>query len=221
MEIRLGGKMSDTCKVIFSGELQQGFEPEKIIVAFSETFSVSRQKAEKLIKSGKDVVLKGGLNQERAEKYKKVLEKLGMVVRIEGKAPVNSTLGLALEPIKSDEDEQTLVMETLPQEGGIEKCPKCGSTHMANGSCLDCGVVAEKFLAFQARKQGSMACRAGKPLQRPGGGSLRTPGWRADRPQRCPRGTWLGVVGEGLVAFQTEPIRRFGGYPSLLWRQNE
>ena len=145
--------MSDTCKVIFSGELQQGFEPEKIIVAFSETFSVSRQKAEKLIKSGKDVVLKGGLNQERAEKYKKVLEKLGMVVRIEGKAPVNSTLGLALEPIKSDEDEQTLVMETLPQEGGIEKCPKCGSTHMANGSCLDCGVVAEKFLTFQARKQ--------------------------------------------------------------------
>jgi uncharacterized membrane protein/ribosomal protein L32 len=145
--------MSDTCKVIFSGELQQGFEPEKIIDAFSDTFSVSRVKAEKLIKSGKDVVLKGGLNRERAEKYKKVLERLGMVVRIEAKAPDPATPGLTLEPIEGDEDEKTLVMENTSPAGEIEKCPKCGSTHMANGSCLDCGVVAEKFLAIQSRKQ--------------------------------------------------------------------
>jgi ribosomal protein L32 len=153
MEMHLGGKMSDTCKVIFSGELQQGFEPEKIIDAFSEKFSVSRIKAEKVIKSGKDVVLKGGLNHERAEKYKKVLEKLGMVVRIEGKAPEVAGFGLALEPAEGGEDETTMVMETAPQAGVIEKCPKCGSTHMANGSCLDCGVVAEKFLAIQSRKK--------------------------------------------------------------------
>jgi uncharacterized membrane protein len=153
MDIRLGGKMSDTCKVVFSGELQQGFEPEKIIEGFSDTFSVSREKAEKLIKSSKDVVLKGGLNQERAEKYKKVLERLGMVVRIEGKPPEPSSPGPALEPMKDEEDEKTLVMEAVSQEGAIESCPKCGSTHMANGSCLDCGVVAEKFLAIQARRK--------------------------------------------------------------------
>jgi uncharacterized membrane protein len=153
MEISLGGKMSDTCKVIFSGELQQGFEPEKIIDAFCERFSVSRAKAEKLIKSGKDVVLKGGLNQERAEKYKKVLEKLGMVVRIEGKVAEVSSSGLALEPVEDEEDEKTLVMENNTQGEAVEKCPKCGSTHMADGNCLDCGVVAEEFLSRQVSKQ--------------------------------------------------------------------
>jgi len=147
--------MSDTCKVVFSGELRQGSEPEKIIEAFSETFSVSREKAEKLIKSGKDVVLKGGLNQERAEKYKRVLEKLGMVVRIEGRKPQMATSSLALEPI-DDDDEETLVMEGESQNSqgaAVAKCPKCGSTRMDNGSCMDCGVVAEKYQAIQARRQ--------------------------------------------------------------------
>ncbi|MGD8588753.1 MAG: BPSS1780 family membrane protein [Chromatiales bacterium] len=145
--------MSDTCKVVFSGELQQGFDPEKIIEAFCEKFSVSRVKAEKLINSGKDVVLKGGLNQERAEKYKNVLEKLGMVVRIEGKLPDASASALALEPVEDEEDEKTLVIEETSQGEAVENCPKCGSTRMVDGSCLDCGVVAEKYLAMQVRRQ--------------------------------------------------------------------
>jgi uncharacterized membrane protein len=146
--------MSDTCKVIFAGELKQGFEPEKIIEVFSEKFSVSREKAEKLIKSGKDVVLKRGLNEERAEKYKKVLEKIGLVVRIEGKGQETSKSGLALEPVGSDTDEATLVMESPNESAAIEQCPKCGSSNMTDGRCADCGVVADKFLAVQERTQG-------------------------------------------------------------------
>ena len=145
--------MSDICKVVFSGELQQGFEPEKIIDAFSERFSVSREKAEKLIKSGQDVVLKGGLDQERAEKYKRTLEKLGMVVRIEGMKQEASRSALTLEPMKGEEDEKTLLIEAASRQEAGERCPRCGSTHMADGSCLDCGVVAEKFLAIQGRRQ--------------------------------------------------------------------
>jgi uncharacterized membrane protein len=153
MEIRLGGKMSDTCKVIFSGQLQQGFDPEMIIDAFSERFSVSRVKAEKLIHSGKDVVLKGGLNQERAEKYKKVLEKLGLVVRIEDKAPEAPAAGLTLTSGKGEEKDEKTMATGSPRPGQVvEKCPKCGSSHMENGSCLDCGVVAEKFLAMHPRR---------------------------------------------------------------------
>lgn len=145
--------MSDTCKVIFSGDLQQGFTPDKVIESFSEKFSISRGRAEKLINSGKDVVLKGGLDQERAEKYKKVLEKIGLVVRIEGKAPEISASGLVLEPMESEEDEVTLVMESPRTGAAIDKCPKCGSPNIAEGSCMDCGVVVEKYLAIKARMQ--------------------------------------------------------------------
>ena len=145
--------MSDTCKVIYSGELQQGFEPANIIEAFSEKFSVSREKAEKLLHSSKDVVLKGGLNEERAVKYQKVLEKMGLVVRIEGRPQATSTSDLSLEPIGSEEDEATLVLETTKNGVVTDKCPKCGSSNMDNGTCQDCGVVVEKYLAIQSRMQ--------------------------------------------------------------------
>ena len=214
--------MSDTCKVIFSGELQQGFDPEKIIDAFSETFSVSRVKAEKLILSGKDVVLKGGLNQERAEKYKKVLEKLGMVVRIEGKVPGISSSGLTLEPIEGEEDEKTLVMENTSQAEGIEKCPKCGSTHMANGSCLDCGVVAEKFLAIQARKkeQGDEAeeewhAEPDNPYNAPEADLYEPMDGEMTGPKGVPTGHGWAWLVKGWWHFKQNPIAWMGGI--LVW----
>ena len=40
--------MSEACKVVFYGELQEGFDPEQVLQAFSDKFGVSREKAIKL-----------------------------------------------------------------------------------------------------------------------------------------------------------------------------
>lgn len=142
--------MSETNKVVFSGELQPGFDPDQVKEVFSKKFGLSPEKTEMMFSANREVVLKGGLNGEMAEKYKHLLEKMGLVVRIEGEQPKVSPSALALEPMEGDEGEQTLVLERTPAGPVPDKCPQCGSEKMENGVCLDCGVVAEKYLALQA-----------------------------------------------------------------------
>lgn len=143
--------MSDTCKVVFFGELQQGFEPDQVIGSFSEKFGVSTEKAGKLLQAGKDVVLKGGLDVEHAIKYRSVLEKIGLVVRIDGLEKEAPSSELSLEPMEGADEESTMVMEPAQLASALTQCPKCGSKHMEAGICQDCGVVAEKYLASQPR----------------------------------------------------------------------
>ena len=95
-------------------------------------------------------MLKGGLDEERAKKYQAVLEKIGLVVRGDGLEPDISTAGLSLEPIETKDGESTMVIEPAPSASSITKCPKCGSTNMQDGTCQDCGVIAEKYLAMNA-----------------------------------------------------------------------
>ena len=144
--------MSETCKVIYFGERQPGFEADKIIDAFSKTFKVSREKAEKLLGTSKEVVLKDRLDSARAEKYKNLLEKIGLVVRIDRDEPELSISTLSLESTETPDDEAPLAMQSSPLSGAVEKCPKCGSSNMRKGSCLDCGVVAQKYLAIQSSR---------------------------------------------------------------------
>ncbi|MCU7844399.1 MAG: hypothetical protein KZQ93_11230 [Candidatus Thiodiazotropha sp. (ex Monitilora ramsayi)] len=150
--------MSESYQVVFTGELSPGTDGEQVIERFSEKFKLERAKAEKLIQGGKSVVLKRGLALEKAEKYLKVLQHLGMVVELDPKPPAPepespeppSGSGLALEPIDNGEGDTTEVLD--PSQMAADRCPKCGSTHMELGICQDCGIVAAKFLAAQARQ---------------------------------------------------------------------
>ena len=72
--------MSETFQVIFTGALQPGKDAERIVELFSEKFKLERAVADKLVRAGRPVVLKKGLDLEKAEKYLSVLRLLGMVV---------------------------------------------------------------------------------------------------------------------------------------------
>jgi len=79
--------MSESFQVIFTGELQPGKDAEQVIDRFSEKFKLERGKAELLIRSGRSVVLKKGLDQEKAVKYLAVLRHIGLVVEADRKLP--------------------------------------------------------------------------------------------------------------------------------------
>ncbi|MCU7851710.1 MAG: hypothetical protein KZQ80_05795 [Candidatus Thiodiazotropha sp. (ex Monitilora ramsayi)] len=149
--------MSESYQVVFTGELSPDTDAERVIERFSEKFKLERAKAEKLIRGAKSVVLKKGLELEKAEKYLAVLHHLGMVVELDPKPPAPepeeaapSLSGLALEPIDNGGGDTTEVLD--PSQLAADRCPKCGSRSMELGICQDCGIVASKFLAAQVRQ---------------------------------------------------------------------
>jgi uncharacterized membrane protein/ribosomal protein L32 len=143
--------MTEQYKVVFSGQLQAGYDLQQVKRDFSEKFNIDLGKAEKLLSTSKDVILKGGLDKKRAEKYKRALEKIGLVVKIEGKPSEDLPSGLSLEPVEIEDGEVTQVFDSRQLSALQPNCPKCGSTKMENGICQDCGIVAEKYRAFQAK----------------------------------------------------------------------
>jgi uncharacterized membrane protein len=201
--------MSERFQVVFTGKLKPGSEIDQVVDHFSEKFRVERDKADRLIRGARPVVLKKGLELDKALKYLAVLQHFGMVVELDPKpatkaAPQPQTLqlaevepenvepaivepavneltvnepavnepavneaapeqgapqapaasepslsDLALEPLDNGGDDTT---EVLDPHSVIDHCPKCGSHRMEMGICQDCGIVASKYLAAQARQ---------------------------------------------------------------------
>jgi uncharacterized membrane protein/ribosomal protein L32 len=145
--------MSESYQVVFTGQLLPGKDVEQVIDHFSEKFKLERNKAERVIQAGKAITLKKGLDLDKAEKYLKVLEHLGMKVELNPKPPMPepeppappADTGFMLEPIDNGGDDTTEVLD--PVQMSATRCPKCGSSKMELGICQDCGIVAAKFLA--------------------------------------------------------------------------
>ncbi len=143
--------MSESYQVVFTGQLLPGKDVEQVIESFSEKFKLEQSKAKRVIQAGKSITLKKGLALEKAEKYLKVLEHLGMQVELNPKPPLPEPPpppadgGLTLEPIDNGGDDTTEVLD--PVHMSATRCPKCGSNKMELGICQDCGIVAAKFLA--------------------------------------------------------------------------
>ncbi len=201
--------MSEKCKVVFYGELQQGFDPEEVLHAFSEKFAVSKEKAGKLLAADKAVVLKGGLDEERARKYKAALEKIGLVVRIEGLKAETPVSGFALEPMEGIDDESTVVMDTSQLAASLARCPKCGSTNMQDGTCLNCGVVAEKYQAGRNRGEqggGAWRAKAENPYSAPEADLLEPVEGELNGPQGVPTGNAISWIAKGWSHFKQNPF---------------
>jgi uncharacterized membrane protein/ribosomal protein L32 len=148
--------MSEVYKVIYTGKLKPGTERNRIVSLFSEKFKLGPEKAEKLIISGRPVTLKKDIDLEKAEKYQEALEKLGMIIELDPKPPVeepqlpDSHSDLTLVAFDNGDEDATEVLE--PSADPVaEACPKCGSMNMRMGICQDCGIVAAKYHAAQER----------------------------------------------------------------------
>ncbi|MEW8497794.1 MAG: hypothetical protein AB2699_04745, partial [Candidatus Thiodiazotropha taylori] len=143
--------MSEVYQVIYSGKLQPYADESRLVMLFSEKFKLGQEKAQRLIKGGRPITLKKDLDLDKALKYQESLEKLGMVITIDPDPDLIAAepSELTLDIYSGGDDETTEVLDQ--SEIHRERCPKCGSGNMQLGICQDCGIVAAKFLAAQAR----------------------------------------------------------------------
>jgi len=133
-------------RIILNGEVAPGANPDSVKEKMARHFKLSAQQVEALF-SGKEQVVKKGVDRETAEKYQAAIENTGAVCRVE----------------ISEVDISGLSLET-PQEpvakepGKPAVCPKCGyeaqsdadplvTAHDGLGECPVCGIIVSKYLA--------------------------------------------------------------------------
>ncbi len=134
-------------KIFYAGTLKPGTDRADFIDRFSQTFRLDRDRAKRLIESGKAVMLKKDLDRASAEQLRDQLEEMGMEVRVEPPIPKDS--GLSLVP----KEEELAESEAVSEATGKTVCPKCGSLRIENDRCLDCGIVLSKYQRIQERRK--------------------------------------------------------------------
>ncbi|WP_223788284.1 hypothetical protein [Marinicella meishanensis] len=90
-------------KVIYTGQLQDGFESDAVAEAFAQRFKLLPAKAKKIIEAGREVVVKSSAEHVKAYKMKSLLESIGMVVRLERAALVKPPTVTEPSPPLSDD----------------------------------------------------------------------------------------------------------------------
>ena len=74
--------MDSLYNVVFTGELKAGTGRAAFLKAFSERFQCTEEKASEVLDAGKAVTMKGSVTQDTAEKFKQVLEEMGMTIEL-------------------------------------------------------------------------------------------------------------------------------------------
>ena len=75
--------MSTPYQVVYTGELKPGTNGERAARDFAAVFKVPDEKAWKLVLGGTERVLKKDVDQVNAERYRELLDEIGLVVRVE------------------------------------------------------------------------------------------------------------------------------------------
>jgi hypothetical protein len=162
--------MEPRFRLVFTGRLIQGVEPEQAIAALNERFQVREPTARQMIRGGGRHVLKHDLGLERARRYRAALGEIGLVTELEPQGPegepaldTNLSIQVPVYAVASDPGPAGPgAPEPVP---GSTPCPKCGAVAVSpvTGVCDACGVVAERYLARLAEE--------GRGVRDAGGGS--------------------------------------------------
>lgn len=211
--------MSESYRILFTGKINPDRNLDEVIDHFSEKFKLERSMAEKVITAGRPVSLKKGLDLEKADKYLAVLERIGIEVEIDPKPPVpepeppEESSGLELEPLDHGGGDTTEVLDQVP---GVDRCPKCGSTHMQMGICQDCGIVAAKYMAARAESEDVDADSAdsqpaqANPYSAPEADLVEESENELVGPAGVPVGNSLSWIGKGWWHFKSSPLAWIG-----------
>jgi uncharacterized membrane protein len=79
--------MDTLYKVVFTGRLLPGFNPEDVVANLTTQTNLDRERSQKLVAGSKLIVLKKGLDQETAEKFRSHFQKTGLEMRVVEASP--------------------------------------------------------------------------------------------------------------------------------------
>ena len=212
--------MEPLYRLVFKGELKPGTDSDAVIAAFAKQFHLRETTAGDVIRSGGRRVLKHDLDRARAERYRSVLEQIGLVIAMEPQdAAPGSGFTVELEP-SIDVARITEAPGDAGdyQESGETICPKCGAQAVSpvTGICDACGVVAERYLARQAAEQSGRTGAARDPYahaeasSRSEGAAVAGGGLQPPRSVSAGRG-W-GWVAEAWGLFRDSPLTWIGAF---------
>ena len=160
----------DLYKLIFSGDLLPGHEPAEVRQRLIGALRVPPEKADRLF-SGKPVVIKRGLDHDKAQAYRRKLASMGVGIKVEADQPAappptppveatptppplaQSAAELALEPLAPAPDaappEAIPAPAPAPAVAEVEEmnCPECGKRQPKRTLCMHCGVDMPRVLA--------------------------------------------------------------------------
>lgn len=153
--------MAEQFKVIFTGHLHDGVTSEQAAEQFASRFNCGLDRATRLVQSSRDVVIKAGIDRQKAEKYAAALESLGMEARIDGalvlqlegdepEAPAATAFNQTTASVSGGANLAMADSDTVTSAGSPRVCPKCASDEIEDDKCLGCGIIISKYLALQA-----------------------------------------------------------------------
>ena len=146
------GMSEQNFKVLFSGQLLDGFDPVVVRQQFSDKFKPPEQLVEQVFDGG-PVVIKKDLAQATAMRLAELLNKLGMQADCKEMPAVISIDHL---PLELETDAEYPVAATAGTESAAastpspDACPKCESLQVQADECQSCGIVISKYNEVQA-----------------------------------------------------------------------
>lgn len=69
-------------QILFTGQLKPGIDPEQALREFATVFKVPEDKARELVLGGQERVLKKEVDEANAERYRALLDEIGLLVRV-------------------------------------------------------------------------------------------------------------------------------------------
>lgn len=132
-------------KVVTQG-IKQGADAKAVASRLSALLKIDAQKALALLKP-KSVVLKRTQDAATAKKYQAVLQKAGLLCRVEKEA---SAEAVTLHATAKGVAEVAANSAKMPVKPLVEQmtCPKCATVQAKADECVQCGIVIAKYEAL-------------------------------------------------------------------------
>lgn len=134
-------------KLMFEGKIAKDRTVEEVKKNLRSLLKLDAKSVERFF-SGKPIVIKKGLDQKTALKYKKALEKAGALCKID-----NSDADDPQEnPNLSEDISPVLPQDDLPDQTRIMTCPKCNHVQAETDICIKCGTDVKKYIESMETK---------------------------------------------------------------------
>lgn len=127
-------------KVVFSGDLAFDTDEDEARKNLEQKCQYQPAAIEKLLSGGK-VILKTGLDEAKANRYKHYFDQLGLLCDV-----------LAEAPPAEIQQTQTASLRVATPTG--RTCPKCFTANQTEETCRQCGVIFARYAAVQSRRVG-------------------------------------------------------------------
>ena len=154
-----------TYKVIFLGLAVAGTEEEaRLVQGLQKKFSLSPDRAERILQKV-PVVVKKGISEEEKNRYVKAFGEIGGRIRVEEEAmdvapetsrePGPAVTGPEPPPRREPPPKPTPppqpgpLFERKPYSDKMVTCPQCGFEQPETDECVKCGIIISKFVRDQ------------------------------------------------------------------------